>query len=216
MSAFMVFPPLDLLIPFLIAGIALNLTPGPDMTFVALSGARGGPRAGFAAATGIFVGCLGHILFAVIGLSAVIAASQTAFTVVKWLGVTYILYLAFQLLREPSVSSGHTNQRVAYPPFYAFRQAAIINLLNPKVGVFFLAFLPQFVEPAVASPWQQILALGILFNTTGAVVNGFVGVFSAAAARSLGARKWVSRATRWFAATVMAGLAARLALSRNE
>lgn len=216
MSVLAFLPPNELFIPFLVAGIALNLTPGADMTFVALSGARGGPSAGLAAAAGITVGCLGHILFAVVGLSALIAASQTAFAVVKWAGVGYLLYLAIQLLRQESAGPRHGDRGVVYAPSYAFRQAAIINLLNPKVGIFFLAFLPQFIEPGIASPWRQILALGLVFNTTGAVVNGLVGLFSAAVARRIGANRWLGRATRWFAASVIGGLAVKLALSGNK
>lgn len=215
MTAGAFLPPADLLLPFLVAGIALNLTPGPDMTFVALSGARGGRRAGLAAAVGVFTGCLGHIFFAIVGLSALIAASEAAFAVVKWLGVGYLLYLAFRLLRQKGSALEVLERSEEYRPAYAFRQAAIVNLLNPKVGLFFLAFLPQFIEPA-AEPWRQILALGILFNTTGAIVNGTVGLFSAAAARRLAANRWIGRATRWFAATVMGALAVKLALSRSE
>lgn len=216
MHYLMVFPPPDLLLPFLVAGIALNLTPGPDMTFVALSGARGGRTAGLAAAAGIFTGCCGHIFFAIVGLSALIAASQTAFAVVKWLGVAYLLYLALQLLRQRDGTARIPDRHEKYSPSYAFRQAALVNLLNPKVGIFFLAFLPQFVEPDAQSAWREILALGILFNTTGALVNALVALSSAAAAGRLTASRWFGRATRWFAATVMGAIAVRLALSRNN
>jgi threonine/homoserine/homoserine lactone efflux protein len=212
----MIFPPPDLLLPFLVAGIALNLTPGPDMTFVALSGARGGRTAGLAAAAGIFTGCCGHILFAMVGLSALIAASQTAFAVVKWIGVAYLLYLAIKLVRQKDGAARLPVDDAAFGPWQAFRQAALVNLLNPKVGIFFLAFLPQFVEPVTQSPWREILALGILFNTTGALVNALVGLTSAAAAGRLTASRWFGRTTRWFAATVMGGIAVKLALSRNN
>jgi len=216
MNFLMVFPPPDLLLPFLVAGIALNLTPGPDMTFVALSGARGGRAAGLAAAAGTFTGCCGHILFAIVGLSALIAASETAFAIVKWLGVVYLLYLAVQLLLKEDGASRAPRDSVTYGPWYAFRQAALVNLLNPKVGIFFLAFLPQFVEPNAQSPWREILALGILFNTTGALVNALVALTSAAAAGRLTASRWFGRATRWFAATVMGAIAVKLALSRSD
>lgn len=209
-------PPPALLVPFLVAGIALNLTPGADMTFVVLSGARGGRRAGLAAAAGVFVGCLGHILFAVVGLSALIAASQVAFAAVKWLGVAYLLYLAVQLFRDAGASSAGTGERPAYTPAQAFRQAALINLMNPKVGIFFLAFLPQFVEHGIASPGLQILALGLLFNLGGLVVNGVVGLSSAAAAGRLGGTPWLGRAARWLAGTVMGALAVKLALTRSD
>lgn len=213
-------PPTELFLPFLVAGIALNLTPGADMTFVALSAARGGHRAGVAAAAGISAGCLVHILFAVVGLSALIAASQPAFAVVKWAGVAYLLYLAVTLLRGSSGGEPVANLRTANGAACAFRQAALVNVLNPKVGIFFLAFLPQFVEPGIAAPWRQILALGIVFNLSGILVNACVAVFSAAAARRLRANKSIGeelgRVSRWFAATVMGALAVKLAMSRND
>jgi threonine/homoserine/homoserine lactone efflux protein len=216
MGLLSILPPQELFLSFLVAGIALNLTPGSDMTFVALCGGRGGRRAGLAAAAGISTGALGHTLFAVVGLSALIVASQAAFAVVKWLGVAYLLYLALQLIRNRNAVPADSSARTLYSPRYAFRQAAIVNLLNPKVGIFFLAFLPQFVEPGFPSPWQQILALGIVFNTTGFIVNAAVGLFSASAGRRLGAHRWLGRVSRWFAATVMGGLALKLALTRNN
>lgn len=209
-------PPADLLVPFLIAGIALNLTPGSDMTFVALSGARGGRPAGLAAATGIAFGCFAHILLAVVGLSALIAASQTAFAIVKWLGVAYLVYLAIQLLRRKRAETGNRAPGESFTPARAFRQAAIVNVLNPKVGIFFLAFLPQFVDPRISSPWQQILVLGILFNCGGLIVNSLVGIASAAAAHRIGTNSSLARWSRWFAATVLGALAIRLAVARQQ
>jgi len=211
-----ILPPSELFVPFLVAGIALNLTPGSDMTFVALCGARGGRKAGLAAAAGIFVGCLGHIIFAAIGLSALIAASQTAFALVKWLGVAYLLYIACQLFRNGGSTSADSIDRFALGSSHAFRQAAIVNLLNPKVGIFFLAFLPQFIEPGSSSSPLQILALGMVFNTTGAIVNGLVGLFSAAAASRLSGDRRLGRVTRRVAATIIGGLAVKLALSSNR
>lgn len=209
-------PSLDRLLPFLLAGIALNLTPGSDMTFVAFAGARGGRAAGMAAAAGIFAGCLGHILLAVVGLSALIAASQTAFRVVQWSGVIYLLFLAVQMLRGAGNSGRATETRVSLAPLPAFRQAAVVNLLNPKVGMFFLAFLPQFLEPDLSRPWLQILGLGLVFNATGLVVNGIVGLSSAWFARRLAACRWLGRTARYLAATLLGGLALRLALLRRD
>jgi threonine/homoserine/homoserine lactone efflux protein len=215
MNMLSILPPPDIFISFLIAGIALNVTPGSDMTFVALSGARGGRSAGLAAAAGIFVGCFAHIVFAVAGLSALIAASQTAFAVVKWMGVVYLLYLAYQLLQRNKGDSCTTDGSPQSSRRSVFRQAALINLLNPKVGIFFLAFLPQFIEPGAASPWQQILVLGIVFNTTGAIVNVLVATFSAIVARRLAGNSGLSRGARWFASTIMGCLAVKLAVTRN-
>lgn len=216
MDALTVFPPSELFVPFLVAGVALNLTPGADMTFVALCSARGGRNVGIAAAGGIFLGCLAHIFFAVIGLSAMIAASQTAFAVLKWLGVAYLLYMAMQLLRDDNGSTGKSENSAVFRPIIAFRKAALVNLLNPKVGIFFLAFLPQFVLPEIHSAGVQILALGMVFNTTGLIVNGLVAVFSSAAANKLAASHGVRRVARWVSAAIIGGLATKLALLRNE
>ena len=122
MSLLQMLPPPELFWPFLIAGIALNLTPGSDMTFVAFAGARGGRPAGLAAAAGIFAGCLAHITLAVIGLTALIAASQTAFAVVKWAGVAYLFYLAIQLVRNRGTKQGAVDRHTGLQPVKAFRQ----------------------------------------------------------------------------------------------
>jgi threonine/homoserine/homoserine lactone efflux protein len=216
MSVITVFPPGELFVPFLVAGLALNLVPGSDMTFVALCAARGGRNAGLAAAGGIFAGCLVHILFAVVGLSALIVASQTAFEVVKWLGVAYLVYMAIQLLFEDSHSSGTADHGSTLGPTIAFRKAAIVNILNPKVGIFFLAFLPQFIEPQTPYPWVQILALGMVFNMTGVVVNGLVALLSSAAFNRVAKKKGLRRFARWISASIIGALATKLALSRNE
>jgi threonine/homoserine/homoserine lactone efflux protein len=209
-------PPPELLLPFLIASLAINFTPGADMTFVAVSGARAGRSGALSATAGIFTGCLGHIAFAVVGLSALIAASQYAFTVVKWLGVGYLVFLAIRLVceggeRHGPADAGSADQRL----LPIFRQATLVNLLNPKVGIFFIAFLPQFVTPGAEAPWLQILGLGLLFNTTGAIVNGAVGVISATTAGRFAQDPRRASVARWFAATVMGGLAVKLALSRT-
>jgi threonine/homoserine/homoserine lactone efflux protein len=205
-------PSLHLFIPFLIAGLALNITPGADMTFVAVSAGRGGWRAGLAAAAGVSLGCLAHIAFAAIGLSALIAASATAFALVKYLGVAYLLFLAVQLVRQGEPKG---TAPVAPPtPWAACRRAALVNLLNPKVGIFFLAFLPQFV---VAGPHlgMRIAALGLVFNTTGLLVNAAVALIVAFTAQRLSI-KWLPRAARLFAASIMGALAVRLALTTRD
>ena len=207
-------PPPDLFGAFLIAGLALNITPGADMTYVALAGARGGRRAGWAAAGGVFVGCLVHIAFAVVGLSALIAASQAAFAVIKWLGVAYLVYLVVRLLTERAATERKAPTAPAITPATAFREATVVNVLNPKVGIFFLAFLPQFIETSAASPALQVLTLGVVFNLTGFMVNAVVGAASASAARRFGNAGWLPRAARFAAASVIGALVVKLALTR--
>lgn len=199
---------------FALASFALNLVPGPDMTFSATSGARGGVRVGLAAALGIFAGCLVHIAAAVVGLSALIAASAEAFAILKWIGAAYLLYMAWTLFRAPPAAAGGA-AAPALTARQAFRSGALVNILNPKVGLFFLAFIPQFVDPAAASPALTILFFGLWFNTVGTVVNGLVALTAARAAARFRQNPLLVRLSRWVAGTLMAGLALQLALSRK-
>ena len=212
-----ILPELPQLMAFAVAALSLNIVPGADMTFVATAAARGGRRVGLLAALGIFAGCFAHIIAAVVGLSALVAASQTAVNLLKWVGAAYLLYIAYGLFRSPSAPM--TGETGALPPMTggkAFRTAALVNLLNPKVGLFFLAFLPQFIDPNATAPAAQIFALGLWFNVSGTIVNAIVALAAAhAAARVRGSRRF-TRAVRWFAGTMMAGLAVQLALARTR
>jgi len=215
MSGFEFLPALPQLLAFAIAALALNVTPGADMTFVGISAARGGLRSGVAAALGVAVGCCAHILFAVAGRSALIAASQTAFTVLKWAGAAYLLYLAWSLVRAPSAAKAGEADAVRAPagPWHAFRQGALVNLVNPKVGLFFLAFLPQFMDPTAGNQTAQIAFLGLWFNVSGTLVNIVVALIAARAATRLKGSERLGRAIRWVTAGVMGALAMRLALT---
>ncbi len=133
-------PDLLRLLTFALASFALNVTPGADMAFVAATSARSGTRSGVAAALGVGAGSLVHLAAAVVGLSALIASSQTAFTVLKWAGAAYLIYIAVSMLR-----GGPSQTKVSDPPRSAgalFRSGALVNVMNPKVGLFFIAFLP--------------------------------------------------------------------------
>lgn len=209
---FSLLPPPHLFVPFLIAGLALNFTPGADMTYTAVSAGRGGWRTGLAAAAGISIGTLAHITFAAVGLSALIAASATAFTILKYAGAAYLLYLAYTLIRQGKADA----PAPAAPPtpWDALRRGALVNLLNPKVGIFFLAFLPQFVIPG-PHMGSRIAALGLVFNTTGFLVNASVALVVAFTAKRLTVR-WLPRAAKLFAAGIMGTLAIRLALTARD
>jgi threonine/homoserine/homoserine lactone efflux protein len=204
-------PPLATFLAFALAGLALNIVPGADMTFVIASAVRGGRRDGVIAALGIGGGALIHVLAAVIGLSALLAASQAAFTIIKWAGAAYLLYIAASLL-----SAGKPVGEAAAPRLSGwrlFRRAALVNLLNPKVALFFLAFLPQFVDPNARIPPLQILCLGLWFDLVGTIVNMIVAVVAARTAEQLRHVSWIGRAARYLAATAMAGLALKLAFA---
>lgn len=147
---------------FLAAAMLLNLAPGPDMAFILAQTARGGRPAGFAAMFGIWTGAFGHVLMAALGLTAILAASAAAFTVVKWLGAAYLIWLGVQALLSRGdgfMTKADSGPRSAWP---IFRQGVLVALLNPKVAIFFLAFLPQFVVPGAGPAWAQLFLHGAL------------------------------------------------------
>jgi threonine/homoserine/homoserine lactone efflux protein len=196
---------------FVAAGLALNIVPGADMTFIVASAARGGRRDGIVAALGIGAGTLVHILAATLGLSAILASSQAAFDLIKWIGAAYLLWLAISLIRGAGAPADAPR-----PDRRIFRSAMLVNVLNPKVALFFLAFLPQFVDPAAAMPSVQILCLGLWFDLVGTLVNIVIALAAARAAARLGRVTWIGRAARWLAATAMGALAVQLALASRR
>ena len=194
-----------MLLAFVPAGLALNLTPGADMMLCLGQGVRSGPRAAMAASAGIAAGAMVHTTLAGLGLGALMATKPALFEVIRWVGVAYLLWLAVQTLR-------HSGQRADMPVVTArraFRTGLLVNLTNPKVILFVLAFVPQFVVPEAGSVLGQFLIFGALLSLGGLVINGAVGVFAGGIGQRL-ARG--STLLDWISATVFAGLAVRLAL----
>jgi len=209
-------PPLATFLAFALAGLALNIVPGADMTFVIASAARGGRRDGVTAALGIGGGALVHVLAAVLGLSALLAASQAAFTLIKWIGAAYLLYIAVSLILSRRGDEAADKPSARLSGWRLFRAAALVNILNPKVALFFLAFLPQFIDPNAEVPALQILCLGLWFDVVGTLVNCIVAIAAADTAARLRHVIWLSTAARWFAATAMGALAVRLAFAERR
>ena len=209
----MIIEPAQLLI-FMMAGIALNLTPGADMMFCLSQGLKSGRKAGFAASLGIATGSVIHVLLAAFGLAALIAANPVAFEVLRWAGVGYLVWLAVQALRHPVQLDLPDDARQSLP-FKAWRDGVLVNLLNPKVIVFTLAFLPQFVDPERGSAVLQFLLLGLVLNVTGTTVNGFVGIGSGSVRGILAGNKWIARTLAYVSSAVFIGLAAKLAFDRR-
>ena len=190
---------------FMLGAIALNLTPGPDMTFVLAQSAGRGTRAGLAAAFGIAAGSLIHLTLAVLGLAALLAVWPLAFDIVRYAGAAYLVWIAVGMIRHPPhLAAGDADGCRAI----AFRQGALTNITNPKVALFFIAFLPQFVTPGTAPAWLQILLLGISFNVSGTTVNCLVALGGG----TLAGRMKRTPIVGWLSASVMMGLALRLAL----
>lgn len=209
----MLIEPAQLLI-FIPAALALNLTPGADMLFCMSQGARSGPRAGVAASLGIATGSLIHALLAGLGLAALLTAYPVAFEAVRWAGVAYLVWLAIQAIRSPVDLSAPVGGR-AGGAYRAWRDGVFVNLLNPKVAVFVLAFIPQFVDPARGSALLQFLLFGAILNIGGTVINAAVGGFSGGIGKLLAGNRRVARVFQWFSAAVFLGLATRLAFERR-
>jgi threonine/homoserine/homoserine lactone efflux protein len=186
---------------FLVTGLLLNMTPGPDTAYIVGRSAQMGWRGGVAAAFGISTGCLVHVFGSAIGLSALLTASATAFAMVKWAGAAYLVYLGLtQLLARPA---GAADTRMAdaapvVPLRRVFWQGALTNILNPKVAMFFLAFLPQFVAADAPHKPLALLLLGTIFIVNSTIWCLGVAVVAARAARrvrrSSAALLWLNRA----------------------
>lgn len=187
-------PTLHSLALFIAAGLALNLTPGPDMLYVAARGVGEGRSAGIASALGIGVGTLVHIALVAAGLAAVLAAVPVAYLAIRLGGAAYLIYLGVRALMSKKTPEAAMLAPASLGAI--FRQGVITNVLNPKVALFFLAFLPQFVDASRGNPVLQVIALGLLFDTTGTLVNFAVAVGSSRAASRLRAPTvWLQRAT---------------------
>jgi len=199
---------------FVLAGLLLNVTPGPDMAYIAARGAAGGFRDGFAASLGIKLGCLVHTLAAAAGLSALIATSAAAFTVVKLAGAAYLAFAGVRLLlaaaRTPTLAAPAVLLRPA-PPLAIVREAFVINVLNPKVALFFLAFLPQFIDADAPHQALAFVALGCLFNVNSLFVNVPVAWLASRAANGLRTSARAARILGGGAGAIFVLLAARVA-----
>jgi threonine/homoserine/homoserine lactone efflux protein len=166
---------------FAVSALALVAVPGPNLVYIVTRSIDQGRAAGVASALGVETAMLVHIAAAAVGLSAALASSATAFTVVKYAGAAYLVLLALRAFRDGGKLSGGERAPAAHHRVYA--QGFVVNLLNPKVAVFFLAFLPQFVEPDAGAAWSQVLVLGALLTAIGLTSD----LLYALAAGSLGA-----------------------------
>jgi threonine/homoserine/homoserine lactone efflux protein len=204
---------------FLASGVLLNIAPGPDTAYVAARSVQLGWRGGVAAAFGISTGCLTHVFAAAIGLSALLMASATAFLVVKWIGAAYLCYVGLTMLfararRAGEPAAAHENHTVALPR--VFWQGALTNALNPKVALFFLAFLPQFVDADAPHKALAFMALGLMFISSGTVWCLTVAIVAArAAGRVRGSGRTMEFVNRGLGA-LFVYLGARIALAHAK
>ncbi|MES2990845.1 MAG: LysE family translocator [Pseudomonadota bacterium] len=184
---------------FIVSGLLLNIVPGPDTMLVVSRSATQGWRAGSAAALGIGAGTFVHVLAAALGMSALLATSAHAFSVVKWVGAAYLVYVGVRMWlahAERAPAAGDATPPLPYRKIFA--QGFLTNVLNPKVALFFLAFVPQFIDPASPTKALAFIALGCVFNLNSMIWSHGLALFSAAVGQRtrVGPRTacWLNRA----------------------
>jgi threonine/homoserine/homoserine lactone efflux protein len=205
---------------FIVSGLLLNIAPGPDSLFIMARSATQGWRAGFVACWGVGTGVCVHVLAAALGLSALLATSATAFTVVKIIGAAYLVWMGLGMLRQRAASDVPVVEAEAIDPVprviaygAILRQGFLTNALNPKVALFFLAFVPQFIAPDAPSKPLAFVVLGVIFDVNGMLWCHALALFTAFASRRLNvgaaAGRWLNRTM----GAVFVALGVKLALA---
>lgn len=201
---------------FLLAGIVLCVTPGPDMMYLLGRTLAQGKRADIAAAVGINLGGYFHLVAAVVGVSAVIAASATAFAVLKWCGAVYLVCLGVQALRSGSkVVVSEDTAFVSKSYRTILWHGFVSDVLNPKVVIFFVSLLPQFLTPTSISPTTQLLVLGVSLNIIALAINLLLVFFAEQVIERLGARKTLSAVLHKILGGIFIGLGIRLVFQQR-
>ena len=204
---------LSILVAFIPAAIVLIVAPGPDSIYTLTRSVSDGRTVGVMAALGSSSGSIVHTTAAVVGLSALLQQSALAFTVVKFAGAAYLVYIGIQTLRD-SEEFEISPEEESYTPAESYQSALMINVLNPKVALFFLAFLPQFIQPQT-NVTAQIFTLGVLFAGLGFVYQAILAVFSARARRVITETELMKTALRAVSGSVLVGFGMKLALERQ-
>lgn len=189
---------------FAAASFILLIIPGPAVLYIVNRSVSDGREAGLAAVAGLTLGNLVHAVAAAVGLSAVLATSAAAFNTVKWLGAGYLVYVGVRTLLQPPTEIDPTQPGVS--PVKSFRQGIVVNVLNPKVALFFLSFLPQFIEPELGRPGLQALVLGLVFVLIGACTDGTYSLLASALRDVLLRGRALPFVRRWVAGAVFIGL----------
>ena len=200
---------------FVLAALVLLLTPGPAVLYIVARSVEQGRRAGLVSMLGVHVGTLVHVAAAAAGVSAVLAASATAFTVVKYVGAAYLFYLGVRRIldRRSLVTSEPAAQRRLRR---AFVDGVVVNVLNPKTALFFLAFLPQFVDVGRGAVGAQIFGLGVLFVALGIVTDGAYALTAGTAAQWLRGRPRFLASERWISGGMYIGLGVAAVVSPGQ
>ncbi len=203
------------LVLFFAASWILIITPGPDMIYVITRGISQGPNAGMISAVGVTLGILVHTIFAALGLAIILKTSAYVFLVLKFAGACYLIYLGIRSLKDKSsfVFDGN-KQPVKIRTI--FIQGILSNVLNPKIALFFLAFLPQFVDPRYGNASIQMVFLGLVFALFGVVFLVLLGYFSGGIGSWLSRKRSFAEKIRWFSGSVLVALGVRLVFMERK
>ena len=197
------------------ASLALLLVPGPAVLFIVARSIEQGRGAGLVSMLGVQAGALVHVAAAALGISALLVQSALAFSVVKYAGAAYLVYLGLRrLLAREGLDVG--GERVPRGRGRLFREGIVVNVLNPKAALFFLAFLPQFVDPEAGAVALQVAALGLLFIALAVVSDGMYALAAGVAAEWLRGSARFVRAERWVSGSVLVGLGLTTAVSGSR
>jgi threonine/homoserine/homoserine lactone efflux protein len=196
---------------FVVASVVLLLTPGPAVLFIVARSVQQGRAAGLVSVLGIHLGTIVHILAAAVGLSALLVSSALAFSIVKYLGAAYLIWMGVRTFMAGDPPAD-TPVFAPEPLHRAFRDGFVVNLLNPKTAIFFLAFLPQFVDPTRAPLHGQIIVLGLTFMGLGILSDGMFALLAGVAGDHLRSSRRAQRLLRWFSGTSFIGLGVTAAL----
>jgi threonine/homoserine/homoserine lactone efflux protein len=210
-----VMPSFELLAAFAVATLIFAFMPGPAMLYTAAQTVARGRKGGFMAAFGIHCGGYAHVLGAMLGLSALFQHVPTLYTAVKFVGAIYLVWLGIAMIRAKAESEA-TPKVAARSPYRAFVDSVVVEILNPKAALFFLAFLPQFVDATAAAPiWLQFLVLGTLVNVTFSLADILTVLLASAALKRLRQSSAAQYVLRWIGGSVLVGLGAHMAASRT-
>jgi threonine/homoserine/homoserine lactone efflux protein len=209
-------PALPVVAAYAVASVILGLTPGPDMTFFLSRTIAQSRAAGFAALAGASTGLLVHTVLVAAGLSALLAASVTAFTVLKVIGAVYLAWLAYEAIRHGSALSLDRKGRTADRLSRVYAKGLAVNLLNPKVIIFFVTFLPQFVSPNDPDAAKKLLFLGLFFTAINIPVCAALILSADGIARLIGRSAKVTRFVDYLFATVLGAFAVKLILTQSK
>jgi len=197
-------PDLGSIVTFAIASVTLLLIPGPAVIYILNRSVADGREVGLSAVAGLELGNLVHAVAAAAGLSAVLATSATAFNTVKWLGAGYLIFVGVRTLLHPPVAVA--SEATSVSRRRTFVQGIVVNTLNPKVALFFLSFLPQFIDPDKGAAWSQALVLGITFVLIGCLTDGLYALTASALRARLLSGRTLPFVQRYVAGTVFIGL----------